>query len=38
MKMHQRLALGVADLVAVTVGMALALPFFLVALSPFIIG
>lgn len=38
MKVHHRLALGFADIVAVAVGVALALPFFLVAFSPFIVG
>lgn len=38
MKIHQKIALGLADIVAVSVGVALALPFFLVALSPFLVG
>ena len=38
MKLHQRLALGFADVVAVAIGVALAVPFFLVAFSPFIVG
>ena len=38
MMAHQRVALGVLDMMAVAVGVVLSVPFFLVALSPFIIG
>lgn len=35
---RRTLAIGVIDFLAVTVGVVLSVPFFLVALAPFIVG
>ena len=35
---RRKLALSLIDLLAVTVGLVLSVPFFLVALAPFIVG
>lgn len=35
---RRNLAMGMVDFLAVTVGVVLSVPFFLVALAPFIVG